>query len=205
MGGLPDQRRREAGSDARPRVRGCAADPRGADGGMGARLAVRVRRDHAADRRRPAAHGDDPKRAALGLQGHEPPGRALCGPRVSDPAAGEAPARPELEDAVDPARPVGRVQPPDARQIEGRCRDSWGHEHSRVGHSRDGADQPPADPRDPCGAAQHASRPSPAGIARAPRRSRGPGRFRKPSTATSGCWTIRRSMPSIFPFPTAST
>ncbi len=38
-------------------------------GRVGARLAMRVRCADAADRRRPAAHGDDSRRGALGLQG----------------------------------------------------------------------------------------------------------------------------------------
>ena len=43
-----------------------------------------------------------------------------AGPRLSDPVARQAPAGRELEDAVDPARPVRGVQPPHAREAEGR-------------------------------------------------------------------------------------
>ena len=56
-------------SHARPGVRGPGPDPRRAAGRVGTRLAVRVERAHAADRRRPAAHRDHSRRAAFGVQG----------------------------------------------------------------------------------------------------------------------------------------
>ena len=54
--------------------------------------------------------------AALDLQGHQPPGRALRRARLSDPAARQAPQGRRVEDAVDSARPVRGVQPPHARE-----------------------------------------------------------------------------------------
>jgi predicted dehydrogenase len=115
---LPDQRRREAEPDAGSRIRRPAAVARRAAGRVGARLDVPVRRAGAAHRRRPRAHGDDSQRAALGVQGDQPPDGALRGARLPDPAARQAPVGAALEDAVDPARPERGIQPKDAGEVE---------------------------------------------------------------------------------------
>src|SRR6186713_569037 len=94
---------------------------------MGTWLAMPLQRAVAAGRWRFAAHGGDPRRVALGLQGDLSAGGSLRGPRVSNPAARQAPAGRELENAVDSAGAIGRIQSPHAvknpkRELSAECR-----------------------------------------------------------------------------------
>ena len=86
---------------------------------MGARLAVRVRRADAADDadlQRTVMIRGEPHSVykAISRQVAHYAGHAYQILLLAKHLQGA-----ELEDAVDPARSVGRIQPPDARQAEG--------------------------------------------------------------------------------------
>ena len=74
------------------------ADPRGADGNLGERMALCIRGAGAALGKRPGAHGHHSRRGAFGDAGHQPPDRALCAAHRPDHSAGEALRRRRVDD-----------------------------------------------------------------------------------------------------------
>ena len=169
-------------------------------GRVGGRVAVPVRRPGAADRRRPAAHGDDPRRAALGVQGDQPAGGALRRPRYQILFLGK-----HLKGAAWTTLSVPRGQSEEfnrrmmAARPEGRrCLDP-------LGPARHGPHQPPPHSGDARGRAHPPSSRWPAATRRAPRPVPASGTIPHAVGGYQACSIATTSMRSTSRSPTACT
>ena len=147
-------------------------------------------------------------RAAFRLQGHQPPGGALRGPRLPDPHARQAPEGRGVDHAVGAARAVRGVQPPHDRATARRelARNPPRHVARPLGPARHGPHQSSPDSRDARVRALRASSRSPAATPDARRGARARvghprGRRQLPGAARARA----TSMPSTSRCPTACT